>query len=78
MKVIDFARRCAGISLVALRWSHDTLSTAPVAVSNSLLAWRSRARSSALRIERALAKCGWARRSAMYCAIASRAPVSRW
>lgn len=32
MKVIDFARRCAGISLVALKWSHDTLSTAPVDV----------------------------------------------
>ena len=34
--------------------------------ANRRFAWRRRARSSALRIERALAKCGCARRSAMY------------
>ncbi|MER9710229.1 hypothetical protein NKJ13_08160 [Mesorhizobium sp. M0174] len=32
MKVIAFAQRCAGISLAALKWSHDTLSTEPVHV----------------------------------------------
>jgi hypothetical protein len=32
MKVLDFARHCAGVSLSALKWSHDTLSTAPVNV----------------------------------------------
>src|SRR4051812_1154734 len=40
---------------------------------NSLFAWRSRARSSALRMERALAKRGCRLRSAMYSRIASRA-----
>ena len=40
------------------------------------LACRSRARSSALRIERALAKCGWPRRIGMYSASAWRAAGS--
>ncbi|RVC47627.1 hypothetical protein EN781_00390 [Mesorhizobium sp. M4A.F.Ca.ET.090.04.2.1] len=32
MKVIDFSRRCAGLSSIAAKWAHDTLSTLPADV----------------------------------------------